>query len=182
MANHIRKCTPKPGNLSPNEEKELRAALYMVVGALDARPKENDDFWDALVRTDAEVRHPKWLNKLTETIRTALDAGAQEGPGTQAATVHRVHVFFAALEAITLRGYESPSVDNFADELVTLTEESADVTVAASRALKDPSESNLEALRFAVMESAAEDERVLDLASRRLADERSHRPVARAFA
>lgn len=178
-----RNPSAKSGKLTENEERELRATLLMVVGALDARPAVNVDLWDALGRRDADVRHPTWLSKLPEVLRTALEAGRAEGPGSLAATVHRVHVFFAHLEAMTLLGFEALAPEaEFTGALVAVTERSADVTVCASRALHDPTEANLEALRFAAMESEAEDEKVLDLASRRLAQTRTDRQPARQLA
>ncbi len=171
MTHLHRKHSTHP-EITAAEEAELRALLLQVAGALSSRP-EPRDFWDDLGRRDTIARHPKWANKLVETLRSALEAGKGEDAGTQAATVHRVRVFFDSLAALTLRGYETTAAEELGGVLVETIKESADVSVAAARAIHEPTDRNLELLRHEVTQEIEEGERVLDLTARTLAARRT---------
>lgn len=173
MPHSNRICRQKTGSpLTIAEERELRTRLLATVAALDARP-EPKDIWDALGRHDADVRHPRWLSMLPELFRSALEAAKADGDRTLQQTVQLIDVFYDELYAFTVRGYELARSEDLDRELVRLTEESTEVTVAAARALQEPSERNLEAVRTEILEAEAQGEKMIDLASRRIAHDRS---------
>ncbi len=158
--------------LSTVEEATLRADLLLVAGQLKARPAVNVDLWNGLGRTEAEVRHPAWLSKLPEVLRSALNAAALEGPAVLQATTHQVEMFYAKLCAFTLAPYTIAGGSELPAALIGLTREAAEVSVAVAETLLDGNETNLRRLQIEVTEEIEEGNRVLDLTSRAIAARR----------
>lgn len=149
----------------------VRRAVASIVGACKGKPAGCDDFFYDLTREGAEQRNMH-LDALVIRSRQALEHAKTQGVGVQAATVHRVEIMFATLCAMAIHGYEVGGQGSLATDLVRLSEETADVVTAAARAAHEPSERNLEVLRFEISESIDIGEQVSDRASLALAGAR----------
>lgn len=150
---------PKPG-LCRNDSLRIRRAMAYVTGAMKGKPEPND-FWYDLTRADAELRNTH-LDLSIIRCRQALEEAKVQGVGVQAATAHRVELFFATACAMALHGYEVAGNESLSTQLVRLSEETADVVKATARAQAEPSERNLEALRMEIHEVIEVGEAVAD--------------------
>lgn len=169
MATLNQNTQPKSG-LPRNDAVRVRRAVAYVAGAIKGKP-DPEDFWYDLSRADAELRNAH-LDVLVIRCRQALEKAKGQGIGVQAATVHRVEVMFATLCAMAVHGYEVGEQGNLATDLVRLSEETADVVTAAARAAHEPSQRNLEALRYEIHEAIDIGEHVSDRTALELAGAR----------
>lgn len=164
--------TQSKSALCRNDALRIRRAVAHVAGAIKGKPEPEDFWYDCGRNEDEAVNRNAHLDILVIRCRQALDKAKTQGIGIQAATVHRIEVMFATLCAMAVHGYEVGGQGSLATDLVRLSEETADVMTAAARVAHEPSERNLETLRYEIHEAIDIGESVADRAGLQLAGAR----------
>lgn len=147
-----------------------RDAVAALIAPLGRHPSR---LWKEVGRD----RLPAWPAKVVECAREALGAARHQGPDVFTQTAHRVRACFATHEALAFAGFDAGPRGRLESSLVEMIHAETDCISAAAEASHALTEGNLQAVRFAAMETIRRAEEVLALTTEQLT--RVHVAVAR---